>query len=114
MELESEELAQQAVDKLQELTIQEQKPVVMYALRTSPHQFESRCNTSEYAWRKGREGGGSELALRKMVFKFVQIHVSMCVCNTISIYYTVLDSPFLSNCTPSPQPPPLYPLFDTH
>ena len=44
VELESDELAQLAVEKLQEMTINEQKPVVMYALRTSPHQFETRCN----------------------------------------------------------------------
>ena len=44
LELESDELAQLAVEKLQEVTIHDQKPVVMYALRTSPHQFESRCN----------------------------------------------------------------------
>ena len=47
LELESDELAQLAVEKLQELTINDQKPVVMYALRTSPHQFESRCNAGE-------------------------------------------------------------------
>ena len=47
LELESDELAQLAVEKLQELTINDQKPVIMYALRTSPHQFESRCNAGE-------------------------------------------------------------------
>ena len=47
VELESDELAQLAVEKLQEIVIQDQKPVVMYAIRTSPHQFESKCNTSE-------------------------------------------------------------------
>ena len=45
VELESDDLAQQAVERLSEVTIQDQKPVVMYALRTSPHQFESKCNT---------------------------------------------------------------------
>ena len=47
IELESDDLAQLAVEKLQEITINDQKPVVTYALRTSPHQFESRCNAGE-------------------------------------------------------------------
>ena len=52
VELESDELAQLAVEKLQEMTINEQKPVVMYALRTSPHQFETRCNAGQCMWVK--------------------------------------------------------------
>eukprot|EP00731_Ephydatia_muelleri_P007333 Em0003g1581a len=42
-ELESELLSIAAVDKLPEVTVHSQKPLVMHAAKLSPHQFESKC-----------------------------------------------------------------------